>query len=584
MKSHEQIFQQLRASLASRSWDEIKVAAASLDQIEGLGMQFSLVQKLAYLEQRYPDQQLERGLAWVRRSIYQLESELKPDEFVDLSDLVARHAIQFPEKIGFQDEQRQMNWGTFDTHCTKVANGLLELELPAGSRIGVIGETVIEYLEIFVGALRAGYCIVPLSTLANAQTLQLMGKDADIGVWFVSGKYRSLVEPFEDQLSNKIALDFEEDGWLGYQTWRTRASEQEVSISYSPDSQFDIIYSSGTTGIPKGIIHSREVRKRQYGYGHRLNFWKESITIISTPLYSNTTMVSVLRSLGEGGKMILMRKFRVEELLQICEQNKVTHAVLVPVQLQRIMAHPKFETYDLSQMELIITTSAPLSTDLKRDIITRMPGTLLEIYGMTEGGVLSILDANAFPDKLHTVGKPTPTNIMKVIDEEGSLLPQGEIGELIGYDLNMMDGYHNRPEVTSNSYWYDEQGRKYMRSGDYGKIDEDGFVILHGRKKEVIISGGFNIYAVDLEELLKQHESVVEAAVIGIPSETWGETPLGLVEAKKGSVLDPETIKLWANARLGKGQRLHAIEIRDELPRSPIGKVLKKVLRKPYWE
>jgi len=295
-------------------------------------------------------------------------------------------------------------------------------------------------------------------------------------------------------------------------------------------------------------------------------------------------MVSVLRNFAQGGKFILMKKFKVEELLQICEREKVTHAVLVPVQLQRILSHPDFDSYDLHNFELVLTTSAPLSVEIKRDMITRWPGKFIEIYGLTEGGPITALVANDHPDKLHTVGPPAGNSEIRVVDEEGKEVPRGVIGELIGISDNMMDGYHNRVDATKEAFGVQLEGRTWFRSGDYGAMDEDGFITLHGRKNETIISGGFNIYAVDLEEILKEHESVREAAVFGIPSERWGETPMALIEVNPGHAVDVKEIKNWANTRLGKAQRIHTVEVIEELPRSPIGKVLKKVLRKPYWE
>ena len=199
----------------------------------------------------------------------------------------------------------------------------------------------------------------------------------------------------------------------------------------------------------------------------------------------------------------------------------------------------------------------------------------------------------AHPDKLDTVGKPLEgVSFIKILDDDDQELPPGQIGEIVGRDPYRMNGYHNREKATRESSWYDSEGLNYQRSGDYGEIDSDGFLKLHGRKKEVIISGGHNVYAIDLEDMLKGHPNVKEAAVIGIPSEQWGETPYALVEISKGissadasgSDLTSEKILNWANERLGIIQRISGLEIRDKLPRSGIGKVLKKELKKPFWE
>lgn len=514
---------------------------------------------------------------------YLREAERRSSDFIDLTEWIDYYAQERPNQIAVKDDEHQLTWADFNQRVSKIAHGIDALNLTAGSRVGILGETNLEYFETFCGALRAGCCVVPLPAMVASVTVKMMGVDADLGVWFVCEKYRYLVKPFEDKMPIKIALDFEAEGWRSYESWITKSPDHHYYRELDPKSEFDIIYSSGTTGTPKGIVHSRQVRFNIYSTGHRLGFWPGSTTFISTLFYSNTTLVTVLRSFANGSKLLLTKKFDVRSWLKTAEKEKVTHTVLVPVQLQRIMAFQDFEKYDLSHFEWVLTTGAPVSPELKLDIVNRWPGRFLEIYGMTEGGVYSFLFANDHIDKLHTVGQPR-NHVLKVIDEDGRELPRGEIGELVGRGKTMMERYHNRPEATAATFWQDNEGHKYVRSGDYGAIDEDGFVVLHGRKKEVINSGGFNIYSVDLEEVIKQHEDVAEAIVIGIPSEKWGESPLGLVEAKEGSTADPDEIKEWVNERLGKAQRLIGIEIREKLPRNPIGKILKRELREEYWE
>lgn len=558
-------------------------AASSLDEVDELSIDFQFVKTLTEIEVLFPEEKHVKGSRKLRHAIYMLNEELKEPAFEDLSQCVARHAKDRPHTIAIKDDRTEISWETFDLHATQVANALLKLEMNDSQRIGVIGQTCHEFLELFIGTLRAGHCIVPLSTLASPETLKLMGEDAGIHIWFVSDRYKHLVEAFKSELTHKVALDFEEEGWETYEKWRDKSSKDMVEIAYDPNEEFDIMYSSGTTGIPKGIVHSRRGRHNRYSKGHKLGFWTESISLISTPLYSNTTMVSVLRTLAHGGQFVLMKKFREKELLEIAEKEKTTHAVLVPVQLQRLLAHPDFDSYDLRNFELVMTTSAPLSVSIKQDMVKRWPGKFIEIYGLTEGGPITVLVTNDHPDKLHTVGQTADNSEILVVDEDGKEVPRGTIGELIGISDNMMDGYHNRPDANKEAFGISLHGRTWFRSGDYGAMDDDGFITLHGRKKETIISGGFNIYAVDLEEMLKRHDAVKEAAVFGIPSEKWGETPMALVEVIRGKEANPVEILDWANDKLGKAQRIAALEIREELPRSPIGKVLKKVLKKPYW-
>jgi acyl-CoA synthetase (AMP-forming)/AMP-acid ligase II len=291
----------------------------------------------------------------------------------------------------------------------------------------------------------------------------------------------------------------------------------------------------------------------------------------------------VQATLGVGGTTILMPKSDVVRFLEIAERERVTHAMLVPVQYQRILAHPDFDKYDLTSFKAKLSTSAPLRAYIKADALKRWPGRLIEIYGLTEGGGSCTLEANLHPDKLHTVGKPGLGSEVVVLDEQGKVLPHGEVGELAGRGQVMMKGYYKQADKTRDLFWHDEEGRLFFKSGDMGRIDEDGFVILLDRKKDMIISGGFNVYAADIEVLLLKHPDIVDVAVIGIPSDQWGESPMALCVRREGAKPTETEIKEWANGQLSKTQRLVAVEFRESLPRSTIGKIMKRELREPYW-
>jgi acyl-CoA synthetase (AMP-forming)/AMP-acid ligase II len=278
-----------------------------------------------------------------------------------------------------------------------------------------------------------------------------------------------------------------------------------------------------------------------------------------------------------------MAKFDAGRFLSAAEKHRATHAMLVPVQYQRIMDHPEFDRFDLSSFRAKFCTSAPFSAALKKRVIERWPGELFEFYGMTEGGGTCVLRAKQFPDKLHTVGKPVPGHDIRLIDDNGKEVAQGEVGEVVGSSASStMLGYHKQPGKTSEAEWYDATGKRFIRTGDVGRFDSDGFLTLLDRKKDMIISGGFNIYPSDLEAVLQQHPAVGEAAVVGVPSERWGETPVAFAVRKPGHTETSAEIRAWVDERVGKTQRLADFEWVDALPRSAIGKVLKRELRDEF--
>jgi fatty-acyl-CoA synthase len=291
-------------------------------------------------------------------------------------------------------------------------------------------------------------------------------------------------------------------------------------------------------------------------------------------------MAVFLPTLYSGGAVSIMGKFDAERWLGRAQDEAITHTMLVPVQYRRLMQFDGFDRFDLRAMRMKYCTSAPFPAELKAEVLRRMPGGLIEIYGMTEGGVSCLLIAHEHPDKLHTVGVPAPGNFVKVLGEGDVELPPGQAGELVGRSGAMMLGYKNQPEKTREGYWIDPaDGSTWQRMGDVGRIDAEGFVELVGRTKDVIISGGFNIFPIDLETELARDARVIEAAVVGVPSDQWGETPVGFVVLQPGTAeAELEQIRTTANSRLGKTQRVSALYAIDDMPRSHIGKLLKTEL------
>ena len=506
-------------------------------------------------------------------------------EIEDIDIYLHRCSKTHPQKLAIADAQQRLTWQALDIKLNQIANAFIALNIQPNQRIAILGKNSVDYALLFLGGLRAGLCIVPLSTLASADSLANMINDSEAKLLFVSQAYADMVEPIADQLKTLMTngiknLDYEGDHRESFASFISSASTDDVALPISLDWGFNLIYSSGTTGTPKGILHDRRYRARERDRMAEMGINESSRTLVSTPLYSNTTLFMFLATLGHGGTAFIMEKFATQHFLELSEAEKITHAVLVPVQYERLLNEPNFDQFDLSSYQLKLSTSAPLHAPVKQDLLKRWPaGGLLEIYGMTEGGVGCSLAAHERPDKLDTVGQPIPGCDIRIIDEQGHELPRGEAGEIVGTSDRMMKGYHNRPEATQEASWYNKVGVRYQKSGDIGWLDEEGFLHLLDRKKDMIISGGFNVYAIDLERVLLAYTDIEDVAVVAAPSQQWGETPVAFVTVKEGSSIDPENVREWANKQLGKAQRISEIRIIDSLPRSSIGKILKRELR-----
>ena len=498
-------------------------------------------------------------------------TDMMAADFGLLPDLIAAHARERGDKIAIADDHGSIDYRTLDRRMDRFASALRRDGTAQGQAVAIVAYPSVENALAFLGALRAGSVAAPIAPSATPAQIAAMIADSGAGLVFLDAANEQALagQPIAAKV---VRLDRDLDAWL------TPEDARPAPVTIAPADGFNIIYSSGTTGTPKGIVQSHEMRWSHLGRNAAAGF-DQAVTLLATPLYSNTTLVSFLPTLGWGGTVMLMSKFDAHRYLELAQRYRATHTMLVPIQYQRIMALPDFDSFDLSSFRLKTCTSAPFSAALKADVVARWPGALIEYYGMTEGGASCGLAAHEHPTKLHTVGRPLPGHEMKLIDDEGREVAPGEMGEVVGRSPAMMNGYHGRADATREAEWHDADGRRFIRHGDVGRFDEDGFLILMDRKKDMIISGGYNIYPSDLEAVLAQHPDVGDGAVVGMASEAWGETPVGFYVPRDGTVASADDILAWVNGQVGRTQRLSTLHAVDELPRSAIGKVLKRDLR-----
>lgn len=501
--------------------------------------------------------------------------------FMTLPDMLSAIAREKPDHPALILNEETLTYKAFNARVEAVAASLQRDGMVTGDVVAICARTSLNYLSLYYGTLLAGGVVAPLAPSATADNLGAMLENSEAG-WLFLDQTINEHWPLQQIATNlhRIAID-DSDVAIAWTTWLSTTAEP-VPVAISPSSPFNLIYSSGTTGVPKGIVQPCGMRWSHTQRAWQTGYRSESVLLTATPLYSNTTLVALLPALALGATCVMMDKFDPLYYLQLAQRYQVTHTILVPIQFERILAHPAFDDFDLSNFKEKFSTSAPFHASVKANVLKRWPGSLTEIYGMTEGGGRCELLAHKYPDKLHTVGQPATGCDIRIIDDQGVEVPKGQLGEIVGRSAAMMVGYHRQPGKTREVEWFSPDQLRYIRTGDTGRFDEDGFLILGDRKKDMLISGGFNIYPSDLETVLAQHPAVADCAVVGVVSKRWGETPVAFVVAQPDTQPKADAILDWVNQRMGKTQRLARISLVDELPRNAIGKVLKRDLRESF--
>lgn len=503
---------------------------------------------------------------------------------MDLGTLLPRHARCRPDHVAVVLENgERWTWAQLCARVDRVANGLAALGARRGDRIATVLTNRLELLELYWACAALGAVIVPLSPLLNAKGLAKLLFDAAPRVVVTDARSaktlkgtRELGAPWE----HSLVVEGSGSGRAGtYGALTAQASAEPIRRpALQGDELFDICYSSGTTGLPKGITHSHDIRAH-YGshFAAAFRMTAESVVLHTGSIVFNGAFVTLMPCLFLGATYVLGASFSPDRFIELVEREQVTHTMLVPSQLLAILASPGFDAALLRSLEMVLSLGAPLPLPVKEEITRRLPGRFYELYGLTEGFV-TILDRGDTARKMGSVGAPPPFFEVRICDDQGHDLPPGEVGEVVGRGPILTQGYYGQPQLTSQTI---RDG--WLFTGDLGYLDGDGFLYLVDRKKDLIISGGVNVYPSDIEAVLQTHPAVQEAAVFGVSDEKWGESPVAAVVLKPGASVAPPELIVWSNQRVAaRYQQLSGVQIVDALPRNAAGKTLKRELRESW--
>ena len=496
-----------------------------------------------------------------------------------LDSLIARHARYRADQPALVCGELRLDYASLHAEVERLAALLQSRGIGHGERVAAALPNGLPLLALYFACARLGAVIVPASPLLRGAGLATLLADAGASALI---HHHSLAD---------VVAAARESFELAEQRVLSVGGDYEAALAAAPaapsgrpalasDDLFNIMYSSGTTGAPKGIEHSHRVRANYAtGFAASWRMTPESVVLHSGSIVFNGAMVTLMPCFYLGAKYVLLPAFEPGAVIEAIARERVTHTMLVPSQIVALMEHPDFSADKLGSLQMLLSLGAPLLQEQKQRLDRLLPGRFHELYGLTEGFV-TILDREDFARKPDSVGCPPPLFEMKIVAENGDELLPGEIGEIVGRGPLLSSGYYGRPEQTAQTF---RDG--WLYSGDLGYLDEDGFLYLVDRLKDMIVSGGVNVYPRDIEEIAAQHPAVLEVAVFGVPSQRWGETPIAAVVLRAGESPSAEELRDWINARVqARYQRISAVQLLEDFPRNVAGKILKRELAGKYGE
>lgn len=510
--------------------------------------------------------------------------------WLNLGEIFVVNSKKYRDKLALKERDRALTFGQLNLRTNRLANALTSMGLKKGQKISCLLENSIEIVELYLAAAKTGIVLNPINFRLSPGDVEYIVNNSDAEAIIVHDEFAPCVDEVRKNLPNvrNFVLVGEEmpPGYVNYESLLAESSDDEPRVEVYPEDTWVLLYTSGTTGKPKGVVRSHE----SYVAFYLINavdfgFSEHDICLNIMPLcHVNSTFFSFTFTYV-GGTLYIhpARGFDPVEILQIIQREKITFISLIPTHYNLILNVPeeKRREYDVSSIKKLLCSSAPARKEMKKAVMKMFEGVeLYEGYGSTEAGIVTVLKPYEQMTKLGSIGREScGTSMVKILDEEGNPVPVGQVGELYSRGPMLFDEYYKLPEKTSESF---REG--WFTARDMAKEDEEGYFYIVDRKDNLIITGGEHVYPSEVEELIAQHPAVFDVAVIGIPHEKWGEAVKAVIILKKGKTATEKEITEFCVGKIASFKKPKSVTFisADEMPRTGTGKILHRELRKRF--
>jgi acyl-CoA synthetase (AMP-forming)/AMP-acid ligase II len=519
----------------------------------------------------------------------QRKAENESVSIMTLADIPRAYGKTRPYQPALAFEGRITTFAELDTRTNQVAQGLKAAGLQPGSRIAHLGKNSDLYMELLLGAAKAGVVMTPINWRLSPREIQYILDDSNAQLLFVGAEFQAMVPACAPKLSTSrvVGLERPYEG-NGYQEWRDAQISEDPAVALKPESPVTQLYTSGTTGNPKGVVLShRNYTAMQHATDRfAWSHWEPGdVSLAAMPCFHIGGTGWNVMGLYHGALNVIVREFDPIRILDSLTQWPISKMFIVPAALHLLVQQPTVRQLDFSKLKFMLYGASPMPRELLRESMEVFKCGFVQLYGMTEttGAVTALEPEDHVPannPRIASAGKPLPDVDLAILDVQGRRVPTGSVGEIVIRSPTNMKSYWNLPKATAATVTHDG----WLRSGDAGYLDADGYLYIYDRVKDMIISGGENIYPAEVENAIFGHPQVADVGVIGVPSDKWGEEVKAIVVSKPGAPQDRESIIAWARERIATYKLPKSIDFVEMLPRNGAGKILRKELRAPYWQ